>query len=315
MEIPEAELKLIYQDFVDVLTDHNHCYYIEAKPIISDAEYDELFAYLKAIEEYFPHLISSVSPTQGLVAQLAEGFKKAEHTTPLLSLENSYNAEDIREWAQRVAKLAEKKGMLKRTYGLEAKFDGLSVEFRYQQGKLVQAITRGDGKIGEDITANVLMLRSIPKQLNYNGDLQVRGEIMMPKSQLLKLNQEREKKGQTPFSNTRNAAAGSIKLLDSAEVAKRGLIAYVYDQLGGEKVDLQEIGLPTFSLPQKFQKTEEIEQLIAWCQDFQLKQFLDEQDFDVDGLVIKLSDLEELKPQQESAFSLFATEKEEESRL
>ncbi len=230
-EIPESELNPIYQDFVDVLTDHNHLYYIEAKPIISDAEYDELFAYLKAIEEYFPHLISSVSPTQGLVAQLSEGFKKAEHTIALLSLENSYNAEDIRDWAQRVAKLAEKKGILKRIYGLEAKFDGISVELRYAKGKLVQAITRGDGKIGEDITANVLMMRSIPKELNYNGDLQVRGEIMMPKSQLLKLNQQREKKGQTAFSNTRNAAAGSIKLLDSAEVAKRGLIAYMYDQL------------------------------------------------------------------------------------
>ena len=109
--IPDSELKTIYQLFIDTLTDHNHLYYIEAKPIISDAEYDELFAYLKAMEEYFPTIISSTSPTQGLVGQLSDGFKKAVHQIPLLSLENSYNAEDIREWAVRVAKLAEKKGI------------------------------------------------------------------------------------------------------------------------------------------------------------------------------------------------------------
>lgn len=312
--IPDAELKAIYQLFIDTLTDHNHLYYIEAKPIISDAEYDELFAYLKAMEEYFPTIISSTSPTQGLVGQLSDGFKKAVHQIPLLSLENSYNAEDIREWAVRVAKLAEKKGILNREYHLEPKFDGLSVECIYYDGKLIQAITRGDGKIGEDITANVMMIPSIPKQIPYLWTLQVRGEIMMPKSQLLKLNQQREHSGQTPFSNTRNAAAGTIKLLDSREVGKRGLIAFIYDQLWGEKVDLKSIGMPVFELQENFLVTRDIEQIIAWCQDFQIKHFLEEQDFDFDGLVIKVSDSK--SPQhtsncdisEKSDFSLFDTE-------
>lgn len=309
--IPSLELKTIYQLFIDTLTDHNHLYYIEAKPIISDLEYDELFSYLKNIEEYFPAMISSTSPTQSLVGQLSEGFKKAVHQTPLLSLENSYNAEDIREWAMRVGKLAEKNWIQTWKYHLEPKFDGVSVECIYENWKLIQAITRGDGKIGEDITANVMMISSIPKHISFNWTLQVRGEIMMPKSQLHKLNQQRELLWQTPFSNTRNAAAGSIKLLDSRDVAKRGLIAFIYDQLGGEKVNLKEIGLPVFELPQKFCSTKNIEQVVAWCEDFQVKQFLDEQDFDFDGLVIKISDNEEGKPNLEvwkkARLSLFET--------
>ncbi len=165
-QLPASELKEVYQLFIDTLTDHNHLYYIDAKPIISDAEYDELFAYLKAIEDYFPAIISSTSPTQSLVGQLSEGFKKADHLVPLLSLENSYNAEDLRERAVRIAKIAEKNGKLTWSYRLEPKFDGLSVEFVYQAGHFVQAITRGDGKIGEDITANVMMITGFPKQIS-----------------------------------------------------------------------------------------------------------------------------------------------------
>lgn len=165
-QIPASELKACYQLFIDTLTDHNHLYYIDAKPIISDWEYDELFAYLKSIEEYFPAIISSTSPTQALVGQLSEGFKKAEHKVALLSLENSYNAEDLRERAIRIAKIGEKKGKLNRNYRLEPKFDGLSVEFIYENGHFVQAITRGDGKIGEDITTNVKMISGLPKQIS-----------------------------------------------------------------------------------------------------------------------------------------------------
>ncbi|PZM86587.1 MAG: hypothetical protein DLD55_05275 [candidate division SR1 bacterium] len=289
-QIPSSELRTTYQLFIDTLTDHNHLYYINAKPIISDAEYDELFAYLKAIEEYFPTIISSTSPTQGLVGQLSDGFKKAEHLVPLLSLENSYNAEDLRERAVRIAKIAEKTGKLTWMYHLEPKFDGLSVEFIYQEGHFIQAITRGDGKIGEDITTNVKMITDFPKKISSPGKLHFRGEILMPKSQFLKLNQAREKAEQSPFSNTRNAAAGSIKLLDSGEVAKRGLKIVIYEQLAGEIQDFEQLGLPVFNLPQKWRNSNDIEQIISWCQDFELKQYLDEQDLDFDGLVIKVSD-------------------------
>lgn len=287
-QIPTSELKATYQLFIDTLTDHNHLYYIDAKPIISDAEYDELFNYLKAIEDYFPAMISSTSPTQSLVGQLSDGFKKANHLIPLLSLENSYNAEDLRERAVRVAKIAEKNGKQTWSYRLEPKFDGLSVEFIYQEGRFTQAITRGDGKIGEDITPNVKMITGFPKKISASWTLHFRGEILMPKSQLRKLNQTREKADQSPFSNTRNAAAGSIKLLDSGEVAKRGLKVVIYEQLAGEIQDFEQIGLPVFNLPQKWRTSNNIEQIIARCQDFQLKHYLDEQDLDFDGLVIKV---------------------------
>lgn len=258
-------------------------------------------------------MISNNSPTQGLVGQLADGFKKANHSTPLLSLENSYNAEDLRDRAIRIAKIAGKKGKLKREYHIEAKFDGLSVEFIYEKGEFSQAITRGDGKIGEDITANAKMITSLPKTISEQGKISVRGEIMMPKSQLLRLNEQREKAGLSPFSNTRNAAAWSIKLLDSWEVAKRGLIVVVYDQLWGKTIDLKANGFPLFELTKPFEKTWDIEQIIERCQDAKLKQFLDEQDFECDGLVIKISDEEQEKQLQKSDFSLFSQQESKET--
>lgn len=121
-----------YQELIDLLLEHNHCYYIEASPIISDREYDQLFDYLKQIEQYFPALISSQSPTQSLLGQLSEGFQKADHRYPLLSLENSYDAEDLRDWEQRMRRIVEKQGKRDASYYLEPKFDGISVEIVYK---------------------------------------------------------------------------------------------------------------------------------------------------------------------------------------
>ncbi|MDO4714069.1 MAG: hypothetical protein Q4B28_05535 [bacterium] len=293
-DLPLEQLPHRYQQFVDALIDHNHLYYIDAKPIISDVEYDTLFAYLKKIEEYFPHLISSNSPTQALIGQLSEGFQKAEHRFPLLSLENSYSAEDMRDWDARCRRVLEKQGKTDRYYRIEPKFDGLSVEIIYHQGQLVQAITRGDGKVGEDITANIRTITSLPKHIAYLDTLRLRGEILLAKSKLHQLNHQREAQGQTSFSNTRNAAAGSIKLLDSTEVAKRGLTCFVYDILEGDPaLDLKKLGLPIFELPLKAKTLQTIEEVISLCLDPKIKQFLDEQDYDFDGLVIKLCDLEQ----------------------
>ena len=273
-DIPEWSLHERYQLFIDTIIDHNHLYYIDAKPIISDAEYDELFAYLKL----------------GLVWQLADGFEKAEHIVPLLSLENSYNENDIREWWNRLSKIAEKAGRDNWEYLLEPKFDGLSVEFIYRNWKLVQWITRWDGKIWEDITSNILMISQLPKIITNTEELHFRGEVLMPKSQLEKLNIEREKKWQTPFSNTRNAASWSLKLLDSNEVWKRGLIVAIYEQLSWTPCDWQSLWLPVFNLPENYRRTKDIEQIIKRCLDPQLKQFLEEQDIDFDWLVIKVRD-------------------------
>ena len=232
-----------------------------------------------------------------MIGQLSDWFQKANHISPLLSLENSYNEQDIREWAQRAEKIAEKKWRKWREYLLEPKFDGLSVEFIYKNWRLDQAITRWDWKIWEDITANVLMITKLPKKIDLQEEVHFRGEILMPKSKLKSLNEEREKKGQTVFSNTRNAAAWSIKLLDSAEVWKRWLVVAIYEQLYWTPCDWEKLWLPVFNLPQKYRVTSSIEQIIAWCLDAQLKQFLEEQDIDFDGLVIKVRDDRINKPQ------------------
>ncbi len=283
-EVSDFDIQLI-----DCIVDHNHLYYIENKPIISDKEYDELFDYLKKIEEHFPQIITWNSPTQTLVGQVSQGFVQARHTTKLMSLENTYNAQDLKDWEERIKKFIDQK---QPNYIIEPKFDGLSVELIYEQWNLKQAITRGDGRVGEDVTVNVQTIKNIPKKLKLPLDIHVRGEIVMPKSVRKEINKEREENGEIPFANTRNAAAGSIKLLDSAEVVKRGLLCYVYDILNPEilpnkKTDLDHLGFHTF----KRKKTaKHIEEIIALCEDPETKKMLESQDSEFDGLVMKVED-------------------------
>lgn len=286
------ELHKLYTDVIDCLVDHNHLYYIESSPIISDKEYDELFAYLKKIEEFHPELISSNSPTQGLIGQVSEWFVQAQHTVKLASLENTYNAEDLTDRDERIKKILEKDRewiVPEISYTIEPKFDGLSVELIYKNGKLTQAITRGDGRIGEDITANAKTIKNIPQKLKHPVDISVRGEIMMPKSVWKDLNKEREEEGEIPFANTRNAASWSIKLLDSKEVAKRGLVCYVYDilQTNNENESLETLWLPVYPRTKQYSSIQEV---IEICLDSKTKQQLESEDIDFDGLVIKVQD-------------------------
>ena len=319
------ELHQIYTKLVDCLVDNNHLYYIKNSPIISDKEYDDLFAYLKKLEESHPDLISSSSPTQDLVGQVSDWFQQAKHANKLASLENTYDAEDLRERDNRAKKVLEKDQRMSNVFGrtddeikysyiIEPKFDGLSVELIYKWGKFTQAITRGDGRVGDDITTNVKTIKNIPKKLNSPVDLHVRGEIMMPKSVRKEINDQRESDGETPFANTRNAAAGSIKLLDSKEVEKRWLVCYVYDildlvktiknenttridiyskNISGEKSSeeteniLESLWLPVYP---RTRAATSIEEIITICEDSQVKQALDTQDIDFDGLVIKVKE-------------------------
>lgn len=313
----------VYQQLIDCITEHNHLYYIKAQPIISDNEYDELFAFLQKIEDEYPYLISSNSPSQSLIGQIAERFEKADHTTPLLSLENSYNTKDLLTFDERVQKILNKEGIYDYKYRIEPKYDGISVELIYQKGELTQAITRGDGYTGEDITTNVQTIRNIPKSLKETAEtlpwrremsegqkggipdfLSVRGEIMMAKSTRKELNRQREMQGKEAFANTRNAAAGSIKLLDSGEVAKRGLFCFVYEILqindDGEKIPLAREedtkwgeGLLTSLWFQQIQLKKaptSIQGIQEICLDQKTKEQLSELDFDFDGLVIKVID-------------------------
>lgn len=294
-ELNEKEVSDFYIQLIDCLVDHNHQYYIENAPIISDKEYDELFDYLKKIEEHFPQFITSNSPTQGLIGQVSEGFKQAKHETKLMSLENTYNAKDIEERDERIKKILLKADVQRGvTYRVEPKFDGLSVELVYENGEFKQAITRGDGWLGDDITENVRTIKNIPKKISFTwvegSKIHIRGEILMPKSIRKELNKEREDEGETPFANTRNAAAWSIKLLDPKEVAKRGLVCYIYDCLweDSQQYDLQkDLWLPTF--PRK--KTDlHREDIITLCEDPSTKKYLEQQDVEFDWLVIKVED-------------------------
>lgn len=291
-DIPSQELSDFYVQLIDCLVDHNHQYYIEDKPLISDKEYDDLFSYLKKIEETHPEIISWNSPTQGLVGQVSEWFQQAKHSTKLMSLENTYNAEDLNQRDERAKKILEKNlpESSEILYTVEPKFDGLSVELIYEKGIFKQAITRWDGWIGEDITINAKMIKNIPQELKQPINISVRGEIVMPKSVWKELNKEREEDGETPFANTRNAAAWSIKLLDSWEVARRWLLCYIYDILkiedGKIRIDmLQSLWLPIFK---RAKEADSIDEVISLCLDEAIKKDLDSQDIEFDGLVIKV---------------------------
>ena len=306
----------IYQELIDCITEHNRRYYLQNAPIISDFEYDQLFNFLKRIESEFPQLITSNSPTQALIWQVSEWFEKADHKTPLLSLENSYNTEDLKEFDERIQKALTKEWVYKYFYIVEPKYDGLSVELIYKDWKFIQAITRGDGYVWDDITTNVKMIDNIPKILTQNLKLlRVRWEIMMPKSVLKEINEQRELDWLDPFSNTRNAAAWSIKLLDSGEVKKRKLVCFVYDLLEAEdenwntiEPDLKDLWFSQVDL--SFGK-----QTIWWIQEIctrsETRAELDQLDYDFDGLVIKLQENKPTKVEltnEEKNQTLFSVE-------
>lgn len=304
--ITEEQIFPIYQDFIDCLTDHNHLYYIENNPIISDKEYDDLFSYIKKIEEYFPHIISSNSPTQWLVWQIQEGFSQATHQTPMLSLENSYNTQDLIDRDEFIIKnlnkdaiesdsdaaIQNKKNL---SYYIEPKFDGISVEVIYKNGKLHQAITRGDGITWDDITHNVKTIKNLPTTITEHDEIHLRWEIMMPKSVRKKINDERVKWWEQPFANTRNAAAWSIKLLDSNEVAKRWLVCFLYDVANNQQYTtheqtiqhLKSHWLPIFD---RYKICNNIQEVINITKNPETQAFFHVQDIDFDGLVIKVNE-------------------------
>lgn len=287
--LTQREAIEFYHNLIDCIIDHNHLYYIDAKPIISDREYDELFEYLKKIEQHFPQIITSNSPTQGLVGQISEWFVQAKHENKLLSLENTYNAKDLEERNERIEKLIKKQDSeAKISYRVEPKFDGLSVELIYKKWIFHQAITRWDGMIGDDITENVKTIKNIPKKLKLALDIHVRGEILMPKSVRRDINKEREDNGETPFANTRNAAAGSIKLLDPKEVAKRGLICYVYDILNNRVLPKGTTLADLFPVFPREKTGLHIAEIIALCENPETKKTLESKDVEFDGLVIKV---------------------------
>lgn len=214
------------------LHEHNRRYYVLNQPIISDQQFDFMMHELQKLEARHPELADPNSPTQRVGSDLNQQFKQVAHKFPMLSLANTYNAEDVREWYNQVTK-----GLDGQPFEVccEMKYDGLSISLTYEHGKLIRAVTRGDGVQGDDVTNNVRTINSIPLQLsgdNYMDSFEIRGEILLPWDNFRRLNAEREEAGEMPFANPRNAASGTLKSQSSRVVAERGLDAYLYYIIG-----------------------------------------------------------------------------------
>ena len=217
---------------------HDELYYVQDSPEITDREYDQLMETLQKLEAEHPELITPDSPTQRVGGRPAEGFPEVVHTRQMLSLDNSYNIDELRAFDERCQRLAEGRPL---EYVAELKIDGLSLSLQYENGVLTRGVTRGDGRIGEEVTQNARTIRSVPLRLRtqakkINSALEVRGEVFIPRDVFDRTNAEREEAGEPRFANPRNAAAGAIRQLDSRLVAKRKLDMFAYDLLvGGRK--------------------------------------------------------------------------------
>ena len=298
-----------YTDLVDCLIDHNHLYYVQNNPIISDKEYDMLFQLLKEFESLNPQYICDYSPTQKLIWQyeIQKEFKKSNHILPILSLQNTYSTKDITERYDSITNLLnkkieetedeEKKNNLKLkiqnlNFLIEPKYDGLSIVLTYHDGKLYKAVTRGDGYTWDDVTENIKTIKNLPYSIANTWTIIVRGEVLMPKSIRKKINKQKEENWEEPFANTRNAAAWSLKLLDTNEVAKRWLDCYVYDIISSwSEATNTFIWFAQYLTPQS-RKTNTVDEIIAIIDNNHTKEQLLQADIDFDGLVIKVIDPE-----------------------
>ncbi len=231
MELANAKLRI--EQLTTLLKDHNYRYYVLAEPSISDFEFDQLLNELIHLESQFPQLISPDSPTQKVGGDVSEGFITVKHQRPMLSLANTYNEQELRDFDERIRKST---GLDQIEYVCELKIDGLAISVFYENGKLVQAITRGDGIQGDDVTTNVKTIRSLKHQLsgNFPQKFEMRGEIFMHRKGFEKLNDIRRANNEAEYANPRNVASGSLKIKDPNEVAKRPLDIYLYYLLEDE---------------------------------------------------------------------------------
>jgi len=233
MPVAAKDLAKKIETLREKIRHHEHLYYVLDAPEISDAEFDRLMNNLKKLEAEHPDLITSDSPTQRVGGKPREGFVKVPHSSPMLSLDNTYNLDELRNWERRVHELSGRKDV---EYVCELKLDGMSLAVRYEAGKLVRGITRGDGSIGEDVTANVRTVRSIPlsisreklKAAGIPADFEVRGEMLMPIASFKRMNEERAQKGLSLFANPRNATAGTVRQLEPSITAQRRLDYFAY---------------------------------------------------------------------------------------
>ena len=276
---------------------HDYHYYVLNQPLISDAEYDKLFRELQELEEKYPQFVTPDSPTQRVGAPPAEEFRPVRHAIPMLSLQNCFTEGEFLEWDRRVRRLL---GRERPVYVCEPKLDGLSVELVYENGMFTVGSTRGDGYVGEDVTRNLRTIRQIPlRLLPLNGEvprlLEVRGEVYMEKEDFRRLNREREEKGEPPFANPRNAAAGSLRQLDPNITAQRPLKAFFYTtgRVEGLEIRTQEELLTTlpklgFPVNPLWRRCETPEEAIEFYHE--LLEQREELPYEADGMVVKVND-------------------------
>ena len=279
-------------------------YYVQSEPVLSDFEYDSLFKKLKHIEDKFPELVTGDSPTQRVAKGLSERFPAVSHLVPMLSLDNTYNAEDLTDWDRRCKELSGKDEI---EYCVEPKYDGASISIIYDHGNLARGATRGDGVMGEEVTTNIRQIKAIPLSapLMSQGisQVEIRGEIVIHKKVFEEYNRQRIAEGLSPLANPRNAASGTLRILDPSEVRKRGLNAILYHisdytldggyerpkELSTHYGSLQWLYNMGFPTPAKEMKVfRHIDEVIQYCNEFEERR--DELPFEVDGLVIKVND-------------------------
>jgi len=277
---------------------HEYLYYVLDQPEISDAEFDKLMQQLKDLEAAHPSLTTADSPTQRVGGKPREGFVKVPHSSPMLSLDNTYNEEELRDWERRVHELSGRSDV---DYVCELKLDGMSLALIYEDGKLARGITRGDGSVGEDVTLNVRTVRSVPlsipkeklKKAGIPLDFEVRGELLMPLAAFKRMNEERESKGLSTFANPRNATAGTVRQLESKVTAERRLDYFTYMLLRDGRTyfdrhwkTLEALDAAGFKVNQNRKLVHGIDEAWAFIEQWEAKR--DSLPYEIDGIVIKV---------------------------
>ncbi len=287
----EAEIKKLREEVLH----HEELYYVHDRPEISDVEYDALVERLRALEEAHPEFQTPDSPTLRVGGRPAVGFAEYVHRRPMLSLDNSYNIEDLRAFDERCRKLADGRTF---EYVAELKIDGLSLSVHYENGLLARGVTRGDGRVGEDVTQNVRTIRSVPLRLKGSAEgeaeVEVRGEAYLSRKAFERINAEREEAEEAKFANPRNAAAGTIRQLDPKVVARRRLDLFAYDILRGERKPfathweaLEWLASAGFTVNPHRAKCSDIEEVIRFCNEMEAER--DRLAYEIDGVVVKVN--------------------------
>ena len=275
------------------LRQHNYNYYVLDTPTISDFDFDTKLKQLQILEAQYPELQTSSSPTQRVGGEVTKNFNTIKHAQRMYSLDNSYSKEDLFDWEKRLKKLVE--GPLE--YTCELKYDGASISITYENGSIFRALTRGDGTQGDDVTANIKTIKSVPLKLigNYPEFFEIRGEIILPYEGFKELNKQRILNGEEPFKNTRNTASGSLKLQDSGEVAKRPLECFLYSVVGNNTGvisqfdSLEKARSWGFKVPKEARCFESMDSVIEYVEHWDKARH--DLAYEIDGIVIKVNDL------------------------